>query len=92
MLPYVSIAQHLKQVEKIGTLLMYRRAVTLRPRNYLNTLMLARNALPRHACPLKGPLLMQVQRRPQAAPGLVLVGRTGAGKRMQNHAPFGCMA
>lgn len=47
---------------------------------------------PRHACPLKGPLLMQVQRRPQAAPGLALVGSTGAGKHMQNHAPFGCMA
>ncbi|EEW3227538.1 MAG: acetyl xylan esterase [Gammaproteobacteria bacterium] len=35
---------------------------------------------------------MQVQRRPQAAPGLAQSGSTGTGKRMQNHAPFGCMA
>ncbi|AWA61799.1 TPA: acetyl xylan esterase [Klebsiella pneumoniae subsp. pneumoniae] len=35
---------------------------------------------------------MQVQRRPQVALRLALVGSTGAGKRMQNHAPFGCMA
>ncbi|EAM4479781.1 acetyl xylan esterase [Salmonella enterica] len=35
---------------------------------------------------------MQVQRRPQAAPPLALVGSEGAGKHMQNHAPFGCMA
>ncbi|AXZ14643.1 TPA: acetyl xylan esterase [Enterobacter asburiae] len=35
---------------------------------------------------------MQVQRWPQAAPGLTLVGSTGTGKRMQNHAPYGCMA
>jgi hypothetical protein len=32
---------------------------------------------PRHACPLKGPLLMQVQRWPQAAPRLALVGSAG---------------
>ncbi|EAN8366049.1 hypothetical protein EOX65_18540, partial [Salmonella enterica] len=47
---------------------------------------------PRHACPLKGPLLMQVQRWPQAAPRLALAVSTEAGKRMQSHAPFGCMA
>ncbi|AXD37370.1 acetyl xylan esterase [Salmonella enterica subsp. enterica serovar Newport] len=35
---------------------------------------------------------MQVQRRPQAAPGLALVGSARAVKRMQSHAPFGCMA
>lgn len=35
---------------------------------------------------------MQVQRWPQAAPQLALVGSTGAGKYMQNHAPYGCMA
>ncbi|PIJ43135.1 hypothetical protein BOM24_09405 [Tatumella sp. OPLPL6] len=35
---------------------------------------------------------MQVQGQPQGAAGLALVGSTGAGKRMQNHAPFGCMA
>lgn len=47
---------------------------------------------PRHACPLLGALLMQVHEVAQAAPRLALVGSTGAGKRMQNHAPFGCMA
>lgn len=35
---------------------------------------------------------MQVQRRPQAAPRLALAGSAGARKRMQNHAPYGCMA
>ncbi len=35
---------------------------------------------------------MQVQGQPQSAAGLALVGSTGAGKRMQNHAPYGCMA
>ena len=35
---------------------------------------------------------MQVQRWPQAAPRLALAGNAGAGKRMQNHAPYGCMA
>ncbi|HFW3984025.1 TPA: hypothetical protein ACIBMI_004459, partial [Salmonella enterica subsp. enterica serovar Java] len=47
---------------------------------------------PRPACPLKGPLLMQMQRWPQAAPRLALAGSAGARKRMQNHAPYGCMA
>ncbi len=35
---------------------------------------------------------MQVQRWPQAAPRLAQAGSAGAGKRMQNHAPYGCMA
>lgn len=35
---------------------------------------------------------MQVQRWPQAAPRLAQAGGAGAGKRMQNHAPYGCMA
>ncbi len=35
---------------------------------------------------------MQVQRWVQVAPRLALVGSTGAGKHMQNHAPYGCMA
>ncbi|KAA0878093.1 acetyl xylan esterase [Enterobacter hormaechei] len=35
---------------------------------------------------------MQEQRWPQAAPLLAQAGSTGAGKRMQNHTPFGCMA
>ncbi|EAA7200976.1 hypothetical protein DPJ43_15910 [Salmonella enterica subsp. enterica serovar Newport] len=35
---------------------------------------------------------MQVQRWPQAAPRLALVWHAGARKRMQNHAPYGCMA
>lgn len=47
---------------------------------------------PRHAYPLKELLLMQVQRWPHAAPRLALAENAGAGKRMQNHAPYGCMA
>ncbi|AXS20898.1 TPA: acetyl xylan esterase [Klebsiella pneumoniae] len=35
---------------------------------------------------------MQVQRWPQAAPQLAQAGSAGAGKCMQNHAPYGCMA
>ncbi|EAA7631957.1 acetyl xylan esterase [Salmonella enterica] len=35
---------------------------------------------------------MQVQRWPQDAPQLALAGSAGSGKRMQNHAPYGCMA
>ncbi|EAQ3437488.1 acetyl xylan esterase [Salmonella enterica] len=35
---------------------------------------------------------MQEQRWPQAAPRLALAVSTVAGKRMQSHAPFGCMA
>lgn len=35
---------------------------------------------------------MQVQRWPQAAPQLALAGSAGSGKRMQNYAPYGCMA
>jgi len=35
---------------------------------------------------------MQVQRWPQAAPRLALTGNAGAGKCMQSHAPYGCMA
>lgn len=35
---------------------------------------------------------MQVQRWPQAAPRLALAVSTEARKRMQNHAPYGCMA
>jgi len=47
---------------------------------------------PRHACPLNGALLMQVHGWPQAAPELVLAGEAGTRKRMQNHAPYACMA
>ncbi|MEG6168862.1 hypothetical protein [Enterobacter hormaechei] len=32
---------------------------------------------PRHACPLKGPLSMQVQEQPQTAPELTLAGEAG---------------
>ena len=35
---------------------------------------------------------MQVQQRPQAVPQLAQAGSAGAGKCMQNHAPYGCMA
>ncbi len=47
---------------------------------------------PRHACTLKGSLLMQVHKRSEAAPELALAGAAGGGKRMQNHAPYACMA
>ena len=47
---------------------------------------------PRHACPLKRSLLMQVHERPQAAPVLVLRGIKNTGICMQNHAPYECMA
>ena len=47
---------------------------------------------PRHACPLKGALLMQVHDRPQGAPVLALAGVPVSVKRMQNHAPYACMA
>lgn len=43
---------------------------------------------PRHACPLKGALLMQVHDRPQGAPVLALAGYSVSLKRMQNHAPM----
>ncbi|EBN1356427.1 acetyl xylan esterase [Salmonella enterica subsp. enterica] len=35
---------------------------------------------------------MQVQRWLLPAPRLALVGNAGTRKRMQNHAPYGCMA
>ena len=47
---------------------------------------------PRPACPLKGALLMQVQDQLQGAPVLVLAGDPVSLKRMQNHAPYACMA
>ncbi|HGG8721633.1 TPA: hypothetical protein ACJJXC_003946, partial [Enterobacter cloacae] len=47
---------------------------------------------PRPACPLKGSLLMQVHERPQGAPVLALAGDPVSVKRMQNHAPYACMA
>ncbi|EOZ5661440.1 hypothetical protein P3S38_05420 [Enterobacter hormaechei] len=47
---------------------------------------------PRHACPLKGALLMQVHERPQGRPVLALAGDSVSVKRMQNHAPYACMA
>ncbi|MES3328812.1 hypothetical protein [Enterobacter hormaechei] len=47
---------------------------------------------PRHACPLKGALLIQVQDQLQGAPVLVLAGDPVSLKRMQNHAPYACMA
>lgn len=47
---------------------------------------------PRPACPLKGALFMQVHDRPQGAPVLALVGVPVSVKRMQNHAPYACMA
>jgi len=47
---------------------------------------------PRHACPLKGALLMQMQDQLQGAPVLVLAGDPVSLKRMQNHAPYACMA
>lgn len=47
---------------------------------------------PRHACPLKGALLMQVHDCSQGAPVLALAGNSVSVKRMQNHAPYACMA
>ncbi|WP_236918240.1 hypothetical protein [Enterobacter hormaechei] len=47
---------------------------------------------PRPACPLKGALLMQVHERPQGPPVLALAGDSVSVKRMQNHAPYECMA
>lgn len=47
---------------------------------------------PRLACPLRGSVFMQVHRGAQAAPGQGGEGSGGTGKRMQNHAPCGCMA
>ncbi|MEG5814676.1 hypothetical protein UXN81_11960 [Enterobacter hormaechei] len=47
---------------------------------------------PRPACPLKGALLMQVHERPQGRPVLALAGDSVSVKRMQNHAPYECMA
>ena len=47
---------------------------------------------PRPACPLKGAHLMQVHDRPQGAPVLALAGDPVSLKRMQNHAPYACMA
>ncbi|MGS8075395.1 hypothetical protein ACUZ97_02965 [Klebsiella pneumoniae] len=44
------------------------------------------------ACPLKGALLMQVHDQPQGAPVLALAGNSVTLKRMQNHAPYACMA
>ncbi|RSV81122.1 acetyl xylan esterase [Klebsiella aerogenes] len=35
---------------------------------------------------------MQVQRWPLPAPQLAQARNAGAGKCMQNHAPYGCMA
>lgn len=35
---------------------------------------------------------MQVHNRPQGAPVLVLAGDRVSVKRMQNHAPYACMA
>lgn len=53
--------------------------------------MLARNALPATPARLRG-TFNAGQRWAQFAPQLALVGSTGAGKHMQNHAPFGYMA
>jgi hypothetical protein len=47
---------------------------------------------PRPACPLKGALFMQVHERPQGAPVLALAEDPVSVKRMQNHAPYACMA
>lgn len=47
---------------------------------------------PRPACPLKGALLMQVHEQPQGRPVLALAGDSVSVKRMQNHAPYACMA
>lgn len=43
---------------------------------------------PRPACPLNGPLLMQVHDSAQGAPVLALAGELVSLKRMQNHAPY----
>jgi len=57
-------------------------------------IQLALNALsyPRHACPLKGAVLMQMHELALAAPLLVREGMKRVYKRMQNHVPCGCMA
>ena len=67
--------------------------VYLPPRNVRNYNYLAcAQCSPRPACPLKGALLMQVQDQLQGAPVLVLAGDPVSLKRMQNHAPYACMA
>ena len=47
---------------------------------------------PRPACPLNGALLMQVHDWSQGVPVLALAGDSVSVKRMQNHAPYACMA
>ncbi|KSX89564.1 hypothetical protein APT92_21520, partial [Klebsiella pneumoniae] len=47
---------------------------------------------PRLACPLQGSVFMQVHRGAQAAPGQGPDRNNRARKRMQDHAPCGCMA
>lgn len=59
---------------------------------YKNYMLLSAQCSPRPACPLKGALLMQVHDRPQGAPVLALAGDPVSAKRMQNHAPYACMA
>ncbi|MEE9682168.1 hypothetical protein V4841_20370 [Lelliottia amnigena] len=41
------------------------------------TITIGAQCSPRHACTLKGPLLMQVHEQPQAAPELALEGEAG---------------
>jgi len=62
------------------------------PKNIFFSNSNARNAPPRPACPLKGAHLMQVHDLPQGAPVLALARVPVSVKRMQNHAPYACMA
>jgi len=59
------------------TLLNPRDAVTRSGRKLNTHVNVGAQCSPRHACPLKGPLLMQVQEQPQTAPELALAGEAG---------------
>ena len=66
-------------------------------KNYIYTWVLIAQRVgaqcsPRPACPLKGALLMQVHDWSQGAPVLALAGDSVSLKRIQNHAPYACMA
>ncbi|EOA7091511.1 hypothetical protein ACH225_003820, partial [Shigella boydii] len=47
---------------------------------------------PRLARPLCRAVLMQLHRHAQTAPGMARFAENEAGKRMQSHAPYRCMA
>ena len=57
-----------------------RVIILFSPRNFLIINLTCAQCSPRHACPLKGLLLMQAQRWPQAVPLLALAGIPGGRK------------